>query len=72
MDFSVCNGSGGYSAVFDQFMLGGFLGEKMALSHVFLRVLRFFPVVLLLYLGQAGEAGEPSNKTVLRWMSENI
>jgi hypothetical protein len=53
-------------------MLGGFLGEKMALAHVSLRVLPFFLVVLLLFLGQAGEAGERSNKAVLRWMSENI
>jgi hypothetical protein len=53
-------------------MLGGFFGKKMALAHVYLRLLRFFLVVLLLYLGQAGEAGEPSNKAVLWWTSENI
>jgi len=58
--------------VFDQFMLGGFLGAKMALTHVYLRVLPFFPVVLLLFLGHAGEAGERSNKTVLRLIAENI
>jgi len=34
----------------------------MALAQVFLRVLRFFVIVLLLYLGQAGGAREPSNK----------
>lgn len=33
---------------------------------------RFSPVILLLLLGKAGEAGETSNKTVLRWMLENI
>jgi len=43
----------------------------MALAHVYLRVLPFSPVVLLLFLGQAGEAGERSNKEVLRLMPEN-
>lgn len=51
--------------------MGSFGGESGTGAR-FSRVLRFSPVILLLYLGQAVEAMEPSNKAVLRWMSENI